>query len=90
MKELRKWAPELHPIDYTGTKEGREIIRDWEFWPTYFPSGSGSGLRASTKEKQKRLVLNFDVLITSHGIAAQDSAHFKLIQWEVCPILNNE
>lgn len=86
LKELRKWAPKLNVIDYTTTKEGRELIRDWEFWPTYFPNGNGSNLKGSAKEKVKRLVPNFDILITSHGICSQDSTYLKMIPWEVAII----
>jgi hypothetical protein len=75
LKALEKWAPDLHVIDYTGIKEAREVIRDYEFWPAH---------QKELREKNKQQIPNFDILVTSYGTAAQDSSILKQIQWEVC------
>ncbi|OAF70184.1 hypothetical protein A3Q56_02080 [Intoshia linei] len=77
-RETEFWAPEFYAITYTGDKESRRIIREYEL---SFDEGIIRGGNKASKVRNQNL--KFHVMLTSYEMVAIDQATLGSINWQV-------
>ena len=73
-REFRRWAPQLNCVTYCGSKDGRQLCRDLDFW---FKAEKGG--RAAEREAPP---LKLHVLISSYEIVLADQLVLRRVGWE--------
>ncbi|KAJ3160656.1 hypothetical protein HDU86_000415 [Geranomyces michiganensis] len=69
-REFAKWAPALNVITYQGNREGRQIIRDNEFY----------------RESNSKTFVAFNVLLTTYEMITQDKQFLSQFRWEMLAV----
>ncbi len=73
-REFRRWAPQLNCVTYCGSKEGRQLCRDLDFW-----FDAEKGARPAERDGAP---VKLHVLISSYEIVLADQAVLKKVDWE--------
>ncbi|XP_014665396.1 PREDICTED: chromodomain-helicase-DNA-binding protein 5-like [Priapulus caudatus] len=79
-REFEFWAPDMYVVTYTGVKDSRQVIRDWEM------SFSENALRRNSRgpgSLKKGMQVKFHVLLTSYELISVDQVMLSSIDWKV-------
>lgn len=81
-REFEFWAPDMYVVTYSGHRENRQVIRNYEM--TFDEDAIRKGMK-SCKVKKDTLV-KFHVLLTSYELVAIDATTLQSIPWKVLVI----
>ncbi|KAJ3180729.1 hypothetical protein HDU87_001842 [Geranomyces variabilis] len=69
-REFAKWAPSMNVITYQGNRQGRQMIRDHEFY----------------RESSTKTYVAFNVLLTTYEMITQDKQFLSQFRWEMLAV----
>ncbi|XP_028654175.1 chromodomain-helicase-DNA-binding protein 3 isoform X1 [Erpetoichthys calabaricus] len=76
-REFEMWAPDFYVVTYTGDKDSRSIIREYEF---SFEDNAMKGGKKAFKMRREAQI-KFHVLLTSYELVTIDQAALGSIDW---------
>lgn len=81
-REFEFWAPDMYVVTYSGNRDNRAVIRNWEM------SFDEESIKRGTKayKVKKDTVVKFHVLLTSYELVAIDANTLQSINWKVLVI----
>ncbi|XP_065656316.1 chromodomain-helicase-DNA-binding protein 3 isoform X8 [Hydra vulgaris] len=81
-REFEFWAPNMYVVTYSGNRENRQVIRNYEM--TFDDDSMRKGQKAYKVKKD--VICKFHVLLTSYELVAIDANTLQSIDWKVLVI----
>ncbi|XP_057304729.1 chromodomain-helicase-DNA-binding protein 5-like isoform X2 [Hydractinia symbiolongicarpus] len=81
-REFEFWAPEMYVVSYSGHRENRQVIRNYEM--TFDEDALKKGTKAYKVKKDS--AVKFHVLLTSYELVSIDANTLQSIDWKVLVI----